>query len=378
MLPEKRRDELAADDRRHVRGDRVRPPPGVEDDDDRDDDAEPLDGGRQAELDARPVEERAEGEVVRGRDGSADPAEDGHVVGPRPETGHDRGRHRRGGEDGDPDDGCPVAPGHDGPAEQQRRLDLHDRPERHRDPQRTRPVAPTPAGGEGEEQERPDLAELDRVEVRPADAGQEEDRPADARADREESAAEGERAGEDDRPDHRPAACRQPRERDHEDGEGRRIEEDREPAGDVDRRVVQRLPGQQAVRRLDVRLEVVAEGVAGRPGDRRRPADEDEEGDDRERRPGQPDGRRRVGRRRVGGRRGSRWRRRGRPVDLGRGTAGGHRSRPGRGSTAARRIRRWSNGMRMTSKPTRRARPGEARMRDPRRSVQRIGTTAIR
>ncbi len=140
---------------------------------------------------------------------------------------------------------------------------------------------------------------------------------------------------------------RQQPERQDERGEGRRVVEQAEPTGRRVAHVVQRLAVQQADGRLVIGEEVEAERV-GRDRSPDRQTDdghEHEDGDDRERRPAETAQRRCV-----------------------------HHVR----CAPLRPLPRWMSGIRKRSQATRMASPGRARIRDPRRSYQRMGTIASR
>ena len=149
------------------------------------------------------------------------------------------------------------------PDEDQAGLELHDGPEGAGRPDRERPVEPAPADREEQEQQRADLAELQRVGDRPRQR---------RRAGASPSGRSPARAGADPGDEHRhrarrsrarsrSAAGQQP-ERQHGEDERRRVVEEAEAAGLLDGRVVEALAGEDAVRGLVVGEEVEAE----RPG----------------------------------------------------------------------------------------------------------------
>ena len=132
----------------------------------------------------------------------------------------------------------------------------------------------------------------------------------------------------------------------HERRERRRVVEQPEPAGLRVRHVVERLPGEHPRGGLVVGQEVEAEGVPG--GGQ-----------------GQPDAQQQRQHRDDG---------QGRATETDRGV-GPHRPSA---RSSIRPLRRWSSGMRNRSQATRTASGIDARMREPRLSNQRMGTTATR
>jgi hypothetical protein len=191
---------------------------------------------------------------VRRRDRVADVPDQGDVVLPDADAAEQQRRgNARQDEDRAAEQDRPQAAGEQGPDEHQAGLELHDRAERACGPDRQRTVDPSPADREQEEQQRPDLAELERVRDRPGQTGEQERRPSDGRPNREQR-------GPGDEHRHRPADPEPGRggRRDQgegEDGEheGRRVVEQAEAAGLLDRRVVEALAGEDAARRLVVR-----------------------------------------------------------------------------------------------------------------------------
>ncbi len=231
------------------------------------------------------------------------------------------------------------------PDEDESRLQLDGGPGGGAQAQADRVIEPPPADREREVQQRPHLPELDRVDERPRQAGEEHDPPAHRTRDRQDRGADEERRDEERRPDPDGRAGRQQAERKDERNERRRVIEQPERAARLEREVVDRLAVEQAGRRLVIGEEVVAacvagDGKGGPDGDRERQAR-----DDRQRRPSQ-------------------WAEA--PIP-GHAARSGPRPRP-----------RWMSGIRNRSQATRMARPGRARIREPRRSYQWIGTIAIR
>ncbi len=197
------------------------------------------------------------------------PTQSSHAAGPATSGRHDRAGDHDARGDGD---GAEAA-GHDGPAQEQGRLELPRRAERDGDPDAERPVGPSPGGGVHEEQERAQLAELHGVEEGPGQSGQEDDRPADLAADRKEGDAgeerEDEHHGPGERRGQRGHRCGE--REDRKDERGRVVEEAIRPRS-RERKVVQRSAGQQAPRGAVVHQVVVAERIAGREQDQRRPS----------------------------------------------------------------------------------------------------------
>ena len=345
MVPKDRREELTGDQRDQVGGLGRRPARRRHDRDQDEDRAEQLDEpggvGAQAEL----IGDRTRREVVRGRDRVADLSDEGDEVGPCSDPGEQR---RRNGEDREGDGAhrdSAVASGQERPDEDEPRLELDRRTKGAAQAQAEGIVQPSPADREAQEQERSHLAELHGIREWPGQTGQQNGPPADGRRDRHERDTDEERGDEQGGPGPDRGRRREEPERQDERDERRRVVEEPEAATRLEGQVVDRCACQHASRRLVVGEEVEAEGVAG--GGDRRPDDrtEDEDRDDRQCRSGQA----------------SRLER------------SGHEDR-----RAPRPSARWISGIRNRSHATRTARPGRARIREPRRSSQRIGTIAIR
>ena len=227
--------------------------------------------GREPQL----VGDRAGREVVLGRDRVADLPDEGREVRPGAGPGDERGGDGEARQHDRPAATASPPAGEDRPDEDDPRLELDRRPQRCARPEPDRVVEPAPADREQQEQDRPDLAELDRVGERPRQPGQQDDPPAD-------------RARSPAGPRRRPRTTRSgspvqvqtavvadssPNGR-IERRERRRVVEEPEPAGRLEAHVVQRLAVQQADRGLVIGEEVEAERVAGRETD---VADDDDE-----------------------------------------------------------------------------------------------------
>ena len=347
VVPQDRRQELAGDDRDEVRRLRGGEPGGRDDGPEDDDRRGQLDERGELGRDAELVGDRARREVVRRRDRVADLPDEGHEVGPCADPGQHGREHRQHAEDDRPDDRRPPAPGQHGPDEQDPRLELDRRAQRGARPQPDRVVQPAPADREQEVQDRADLAELDRVGDGPRQAGQQDDPPADRPRHGQDGRPDRERGDQQPSPDPDRRRLGQEAEGEHDGRERRRVVEQPEAAGRLEAHVVQRLAVEQPDRGLVVGQEVEAErpGLLGRPDDQPDERREHEQGDDRQRRPAEPAPGRSVGH----------------DADV-----------------APRPLRRWMSGIRNRSQATRSASPGLARIREPRRSYQRIGTIASR
>ena len=353
VVPQDRREELAGDDRDEVRGLGRRPARRHDDRDDDQDRARELDRRRQRPR-SRPelVGDRAGREVVRRRDRVADAA--GPASGSR-----SRRRARPGAVAATASTTRAIAtrrrpPGSARSRSAQTRMSpgwsLIAAPER----------AAQARGGCGsssqrqptakqQEQQRPDLAELHRVDERPRQARR-AGRSTSGRVarDRQDRHADQERPDQqrDPEPDRGRSPSSEP-ERQDERRERRRVVEEPEAAARLELRSYTRLavraggrpPGgrrgsrTRACRRRRARVAPTA-------------AAEDEDRDDRQGRPGQAA---------ASSSAAVTWSRR-----------------------APRPSARWISGIRKRSQATRRARPGRARIREPRRSYQRIGTIASR
>ena len=130
---------------------------------------------------------------------------------------------------------------------------------RRRPPHRQRPVEPAPADREEQEQQRADLAELQRIGDRPRQAGEQERRPADRGADGQEGDPATSMAIDARDPEPRRGGGRHKGEREDGEDERRRVIEEAEAAGLLDGRVVEALAGEDAARRLVVGEEVEPE-----------------------------------------------------------------------------------------------------------------------
>ena len=192
--------------------------------------------------------------------GLVDATEQCQVVGPGRDSGHD-GRRRNGRRDHDEPDSQRAPPSsQDHPAEQERRLELGQRPRSGREARCDRPIQAPPPDREGKVEKRAHLAELHGVEEREADRGQEDDRPSDARSHRQESRPGQEGQDERGKPCPQVQWRRQERERHDRERERRGVEVDAVSDGEIDGGVVQRLPLQQSIGRLEIGGRVVAEG----------------------------------------------------------------------------------------------------------------------
>ncbi len=240
----------------------------------------------------RPVGDRARGHVVGRGHRLAHPGQEGQVVGPdlhaHQERGDRHGREQRRTADGE---GRP-APGHEHPAEEEGGLELHQRAGRRREAERDRPVERAPADGEAQVEDRAHLAQLEPVEVREAQRRQGDHGPAHRAVNREQRRPHEEARRQRADPGPGPERIREEGEGNHDQGERRRVEVDGEAPRDVHGGVVEGLAGQQAIGRLRVRLEVVAEGGSRGPEDRQGGGGEQDEDERRgEPRPPQPRGR---------------------------------------------------------------------------------------
>ncbi len=212
------------------------------------------------------VGDRARREVVRRRDRVADLADEGRRSPTRrPTPASTVASDRQARQDDRPDDRPPRhRRGQDGPDEDDPRLELDRRPQRGARPEPDRVVQPAPADREQQEQDRADLAELDRVGERPRQPGQQDDPPADRPRHRQDARPDRERRDQERGPDPDRRRRGQQAERQDERRERRRVVEQPEAAGRLEAHVVQRLAVEQADRGLVVGQEVEAERVAGR------------------------------------------------------------------------------------------------------------------
>ena len=341
MVPEHRRDELGRDGDREVRRDGG----GAED-------REQGHGRHGGEIrnvgnrrhrlrDTRLEQQSAHAVGVRREDRLVGPRQQVEFLEPRVRARDERRHDGEQREADEADDGRSQASGEHGPAKHKRGLQLDRRAERGGDAERPRSIHPPPPNCEQQQEQRPHLAELDRVQDRPRQGRQQEDRELHPPRDRHERHRGSRRGEQQHRPHVDAEVAREQGDRRDEQGERRRIQEQAKPADHVDRRVVQRPTGNQSINRQVVRPIVVAERA--RSG--RRLEDQDHP----RHRSAQRDG-----------------------ID------GAEEQDPQAGGHRRFRTDRCSSGMRKRSQATRRARPTRGRMRDPRTSSQRTGTIAMR
>ena len=249
MIPEERRDELGRG-HGHDESGRQRQAPGAHDQQDqRDRHTCPLDRGRRLGAEAGLVEDRPQREVVRRANGLADRPEQRHVIGPGGGADQWQGHETRDRDDAHRDGRRAPRPDEGGPPDEQQRLQLHESAQADRRAEGLRTIQPAPARDEQQQQDRPDLAELERVQDRPVQARQQQQHPAERRRDGHQGDRPDDARDEQPGPDPDPGRPEQ-RERHERDRERRRIQEDREATSEIDARVVERLPVDGPVRRV--------------------------------------------------------------------------------------------------------------------------------